>query len=223
MSKTAMTRGAQRRQPDNTLSEAKMALIRAHERGDNDALTQALRAHPAYADALTAFDLGLRAAEGYADDLDAPDVLEIAQAARAQAFAAVFGAPTSAAAAILPTQATPAALSLRALRQARGHTSAALAGMLGLGIDVLSALEGGRIRVASMPRQLYTALSEALDVTAGQISAALTLNTAPALRRGQRGASSTASGQLDFADAIMVSQSMTPEQRARWLAESAEM
>lgn len=212
MSKTNMTRGMDPRKRDNKLTEMKLALVAAHERGDREALAHALREHPAHADALTEFELSLLATSSYTDEeANAPDVLEVAQAARARAFAAVFGA-----------QASSVVRSLKALRAARGVSLSALAATLGLGLDVLSALEAGRIRVASVPRRLSEALGEALDSTAEQISAALALNTAPALRRGRPGASASANKQVDFADAVMVSQSMTSEQRARWLAESVE-
>lgn len=217
MSKTQMTRGNGARKRDIRLTEAKLALVAAHERGDREALARALRAHPTQADALTEFELSLLATSTYTDaEANAPDVLEAAQSARTRAFTAVFGAQTSSVAA-----AQLAARSLKALRQARGLSLAALAAALDLGLDVLSALESGRIRIASVPRQLSQALGDALDTTAEQVSAALALNVAPALRRGQPGASAAASGQVDFADAVMLSQSMTPEQRARWLAESA--
>jgi len=213
MSKTHPTRATDARKRDTRLTEAKLALVAAHERGDREALAHALREHPAHADALTEFELSLLATSGYTDaEANAPDVMEVAQSARTRAFAAVFGAQASSVA---------ATRSLKALRQARGLSLAALGATLDLGLDVLSALESGRIRIASVPRRLSQALSEALDTTAEQISAALALNVAPALRRGQPGASAAASKQLDFAEAVMLSQSMTPEQRARWLSESA--
>lgn len=199
------------------LTEAKLALVTAHEHGERDALARALRERLADADALTDFELGLLATDSYSEaEANAPDVIEIATRARTRAFAAVFGAQTSAAA-----QPAVAALSLRALCRARGMSLAALAGALGLGLDVLSALEAGRIRLASIPRQLGEALGEALDATADQVSAALALNAAPALRRGQPGAPTTAHQPLDFTEAVLMSQSMTPEQRARWLAAGA--
>lgn len=206
---------------DVALTEAKLALLAARERGDHDALAHALREHPAYADALTEFDLGLMATSGYADVENAPDVVAIAQKARRRAFDTVFGPQSSSAAAAQPI-AAQAALSLRALRTARGRSLSALASALGLGFDVVSALEAGRIRVASIPTRLLEALGEALDATAEQISASLAVNAAPALRRGQPGASAAANKQLDFSEAVMISQSMTQEQRARWLAESAD-
>jgi transcriptional regulator with XRE-family HTH domain len=214
MSKMKITRGSGPRKRDDVLTAAKLALVEAHERGDRDALMRALREHPIHADALTEFELSLLATSSYTDEeANAPDVLEVAELAREQAFAAVFGAPVSK---------VVAARSLKDLRAARKLSLSALAATLGLGLDVLSALESGRIRIASVPRRLSEALGEALDSTAEQISAALALNAAPALRRGQPGASAAANKQVDFADAVMVSQSMTPEQRARWLAESVD-
>jgi hypothetical protein len=55
-----------------------------------------------------------------------------------------------------------------------------------------------------------------------QISAALAFDVAPAFRRGQPGARGAANLQIDFAEAVISSPSMTEEQRARWLAESAD-
>lgn len=220
MSKTYPTRGnGGARKHNNNLTAAKLALLAARERGDQNALADAIRAHPAAADALTEFDLGLLATASYTDaEASAPDVLEVAERARERAFAAVFGA-----AAVTPAaQPALAALSLKALRQARGFSLGALAAAVGLGLDVVSALEAGRIRLASIPQQLSEALGETLDATAEQISAALAVNAAPALRRGQPGASSAANKQVDFTEAVMLSQSMTPEQQARWLAASAE-
>jgi transcriptional regulator with XRE-family HTH domain len=215
MSKIQMTA----RKRNGALTEAKLALLAARERGEPDALAHALRAHPTFAGALAEFDLALLATTGYEAEANAPDVVEIAEAARSRAFSAVFGARPAVA-----EQPAVAPLSLKALRQAQGQRLPALAERLGLGVDVLSALESGRIRVASVPRRLREALAEVLSATAEQISAALTVDLAPALRRGQPGASArdTAAQQLDFRDAVMVSQSMTQEQRARWLADSAK-
>ncbi len=204
------------------LRHAKLALVAARERGEPDALARALRAHPAEADALGDFAMALTATSSYSGEPLTPDVQEIAAAARARAFTAVFGvevAETVAVAAPAPAQ------SLKALRQARGVTMAAAARALGLGVDVLSALEAGRIRIASAPRRLTDALGALLDATADQIGAALGAQRAPALRRGALDAAHTQSApesaaQLDFADAVLLSQSMTAEEKARWLSES---
>jgi transcriptional regulator with XRE-family HTH domain len=229
MSKIQTTRANRVRKPDHALTEAKLALVAAHERGEQGALSHALRERPTFADALTAFELALVATTGYEAEASAPDVVEIAEAARQRAFAAVFGVQ-AAVVAQTAQQAQPSAakLSLKALRQAQGQKLATLAERLGLGVDVLSALEAGRIRVASVPRRLREALSEALSATADQIGAALTLDVAPALRRGQPGAAPRETGndaapqQIDFRDAVLVSHSMTQEQQAHWLSESAK-
>lgn len=222
MSKIDTMRAAGANKRDRALTEAKLALVAAHERGEPGALAQALREHPVYADALTQFELALVATTGYEAEASAPDVVQVAEAARQKAFATVFGAPSAVAAQAQPA----AALSLKALRQARGEKLANLAERLGLGVDVLSGLEAGRIRVASVPQRLREALADLLNATADQISAALTLNVAPALRRGQPGAAAHPAGQvaahqqIDFRDAVLVSHSMTQEQQARWLSES---
>ncbi len=205
------------------LRQAKLALVAARARGERDALPGALRAHPAQADALNDFAMALTATESYGGETLTPDVQEIAVAARARAFTAIFGVEASE---IVGASATAQARSLKALRQARGVTISAAARVLGLGVDVLSALEAGRIRVASAPRRLTEALGELLDTTADQISAALGAQMAPALRRGALDASRTqespeSSAQLDFADAVLLSQSMTAEEKARWLAQSS--
>ncbi len=204
------------------LRQAKLALVAARERGETDALARALRASPAQANALADFALALTATDSYGNEALTPDVSEIAAAARARAFTAVFGAE---AADVAPALAASAqARSLKALRQARGVTLSAAARALGLGVDVLSALEAGRVRASSAPRQLTEALSGLLDATVDQISAALGAQAAPALRRGALDASHTrespeSSAQLDFADAVLLSQSMTPEEKARWLGQ----
>ncbi len=226
MSKIKSTRAGGADQRDRALTEAKLALVAAHAQGEPGALAQALRTHPAYADALTQFELALVATTGYDTIADAPDVVEIAEMARQRAFATVFGAQSAAVAQAQPAQATVAALSLKALRMAQGQKLTTLATRLGLGVDVLSALEAGRIRVASVPQRLRESLADLLNATGEQISAALTLDLAPALRRGQPGATSREAGQsaanqqLDFHDAVLMSQSMTQEQRAHWLSES---
>lgn len=204
---------------DSALTALKMALVAARERGEPDALANVLQQHPAYADALTEFDLGLVATSSYDVEADAPDVLEIAQRARQRVFARAIGEQTAAATQVAPQQ----ALTLKALREARQRTLSAVATTIGLGMDVLSALESGRIRLTSVPQRVYQALAEALDATAEQISGALAYQVSPALRRGQPGARSISNQQIDFADAVMSSQSMTQEQRAAWLAESFDV
>ena len=126
--------------------------------------------------------------------------------AREQAFAAVFGTATPAKA--------PAFASLKALRQARKISMPALAARLGLGVDVVSALEAGRIRAASAPERLLRSLGEMLDTTADQIMALLGAQPAisPALRRA-RGDVADAE-PLDFAEAVRLSPEMSDEDKA---------
>ncbi|HEX9039096.1 MAG TPA: helix-turn-helix domain-containing protein [Ktedonobacterales bacterium] len=213
-----MSGGGRKRasQKDPALRRAKMALVAARERGEPDALAHALRAHPAQADALSDFSMALTATDSYNGEELTADVAEIGVAARARGLSAVFG----------DAQIAASAASLKALRQARGVTLSFAARALGLGVDVLSALEAGRIRVASAPRHLAEALGELLDTTADQITLALGAQMAPALRRGAldaswTGANPESSAQLDFADAVLLSQSMTAEEKARWLADSS--
>jgi transcriptional regulator with XRE-family HTH domain len=206
----------------DALNRAKLALVAARERGAPDALAQALRANPAQADALSDFAMALTATDSYQGEELTPDVMEVAAVARARAFTTVFGGAQSAPA-VAPAI---AAVSLKALRQARGVTLTAAAAALNLGVDVLSALEAGRIRVASAPRRLTEALGALLDTTADQISAALGAQVAPAFRRGALDAAQTratpeTSAQLDFTDAVLLSQSMTAEEKASWLADSS--
>lgn len=208
------------------LRQAKLALVAAYERGERDALTRTLRGHPRHkpttqADALSDFAMALMATESYAGEEITPDVSEIGGAARARAFAAVFGLAAADVAA--PAPAAQTVSSLKALRQARGVTISAAAKALGLGVDVLSALEAGRIRIATAPRRLADALAELLDATANEVSAALGAQVAPALRRGALNSGDDADGsaQLDFADAVLLSQSMTAEEKARWLTDDA--
>jgi transcriptional regulator with XRE-family HTH domain len=223
---TASGRGRGRRgatHDEAALRRAKLALVAARERSAPDTLASALRAYPAQADTLGDFAMALMATDSYGGEAIAPDVSEIATAARARAFSAVFGPEPVVA--MSPAGAVEAR-SLKALRQARGVTISSAARALGLGVDVLSALEAGRVRVASAPRRLLEALGELLDATADQIGLALNAQVAPALRRGALGAAraqgaAESSAQLDFADAVLRSPNMTAEEKARWLVEGA--
>ncbi|HLY29737.1 MAG TPA: helix-turn-helix transcriptional regulator [Ktedonobacterales bacterium] len=199
----------------NELTRAKLELIAAREQGQPDTIGQALRRYPAYADELTAFAAALIATEAdpWGDSLETilADTQAIAGAARAQAFAAVFGAGSE----VAGVAAAPAARSLKELWQARGLTMQAVAQRLGLGLDVLSALGAGRIRVASAPERLLRALSDLLDASLDQVSGAMSLRLAPANLRSRTGGETEE--QLDFADAVRASEEMTPAQKAAWL------
>jgi DNA-binding transcriptional regulator YiaG len=197
---------AQMRQDE--LTRAKLEMVAARERGE-DALRPALAQHPALAGELIDFSAALAATSSYADVELTPETEGVAMQARESAFAAVFGAPAVAKA--------PAFASLKALRQARKVGMPALAARLGLGVDVVSALEAGRIRAASAPERLLRSLGEMLDTTADQILALLGAqpSVSPALRRA-RGDVSDAE-PLDFAEAVRLSPEMSEEAKADWL------
>jgi transcriptional regulator with XRE-family HTH domain len=199
---------AQMRQEE--LTRAKLEMVAARERGE-DALLPLLEQRPTLAGELIEFSAALAATSAYTDVELTPETETIALQARDRAFAAVFGAATPAVAK------APAFASLKALRQARKISMPALAAKLGLGVDVVSALEAGRIRAASAPERLLRSLGELLDTTADQILALLGAQPAvsPALRRG-RGAVSDAE-PLDFAEAVRLSPEMSDEAKADWL------
>jgi transcriptional regulator with XRE-family HTH domain len=123
------------------------------------------------------------------------------------AFDAVFGAPAAA----------PAFASLKALRNARQLSLKAVAERLGLGLDVLSALEAGRIRARSVPERLLAGLGAILDSTAEQVGAILGAQVAPAPAFRRATKDGFADAQLDFADAVKISPAMTSEQKSAWL------
>ena len=220
MKKTATTQ----QQSPNELMRAKLDLVAAREQGQPNAIGQALTSHPALAEELTAFGAALIATEvdpfGASDATILAETQAIAATARAQAFAVVFGAAALAPVAAPATNAA-AARSLKQLWQARGLTMQGVAQRLGLGLDVLSALEAGRIRLASIPARLLGALSDLLDATADQVNGALSLQLAPANLRSRQGATvgDQTTGQLDFADAISASEEMSAAQKAEWLAD----
>lgn len=204
----------------NALMGAKMELVAARERGERDALVRLLSAHPAHAAALSDFSAALVATSGYEREELTPETESIAQRARARAMANVFPAqvmPKPAAAAV----AQGAAVSLKALRRARGLSQMDLARKLGLGPDVLSNLEAGLIRAASIPDRFVHALGAALDASLDQVHRAIQLQAMalPALLRSSEGATKHAGEQpqQDFLDAVRFSPDMTAEQKARWL------
>jgi transcriptional regulator with XRE-family HTH domain len=216
-SNTAKTSGN-----EDELKRAKFELVAARERGETGALQALIARYPQVAEALVEFSVALMATSGYADVAPTPESERVAVLAKAHAFAAVFGPVAAAPAAASPV----AASSLKALRQAHKLSLRAVADRLGLGVDVLSALEAGRIRVASLPGRLLDALGDALDATADQVGALLggqgTLM--PALQRSRsgetkEGGASAQSAQVDFTDAVRGSAEMTPEQKDRWLTE----
>jgi transcriptional regulator with XRE-family HTH domain len=197
--------------------QAKMELVAAREHGEQEILVHLLQRYPAHALALTEFSAALVATASYEREEPTPATERIAAQARARALAAVF--PVAA----QPTRAATAIASLKALRQARGLTAKAVAQRLGLGVDVLSGLEAGVIRVASVPERLARSLGEALDATLDQVLLALQTQAAvaPALLRSTQGATVRGAQphELDFAEAVRLSPGMTAEQKALWLAD----
>jgi transcriptional regulator with XRE-family HTH domain len=207
MPKVTKVTKAQMRQDE--LTRVKLELVAARERGE-DALRPLLAQHPALAGDLIDFSAALAATSAYADVELTPETETIAMQARERAFAAVFGGVTPAKAA--------AFASLKALRQARKISMPAIAARLGIGVDVVSALEAGRIRAASAPERLLRSLGEMLDTTADQIAALLGAQPAlsPALRRA-RGDVADAE-PLDFAEAVRLSPEMSEDAKANWLS-----
>jgi DNA-binding transcriptional regulator YiaG len=199
---------AQLRQDE--LTRAKLEMVAARERGE-DVLRPLLAQHPALALELIDFSAALAATSAYADVELTAGSETIAMQARERAFATVFGAATPVVAK------APAFASLKALRQARKVSMPALAARLGLGVDVVSALEAGRIRATSAPERLLRSLGEMLDTTADQIAALLVAQPAisPALRRA-RGDVADAE-PLDFAEAVRLSPEMSDDAKADWL------
>lgn len=215
--------------PHDELKRAKMELIAVRERGDPSALQKVLARYPQHAAALADFSAALTATSAYADVTPTPEVERIAAQARDAAFAAVFG--TSAVApAVAPAASLAASLAtLKALRSAHQLTLRSVAGRLGLGVDVLHALEAGRIRAQSVPQRLLNALGAMLDTSAEQVAAILGGQAAlnPLYLRAKTGetkdgAASAESAQLDFAQMIRLSTSMTGEQKAAWLEDELE-
>ena len=199
---------AQMRQDE--LTRAKLEMVAARDQGE-DALRPLLAQHPALAGELVDFSAALAATSAYVDVELTPETEAVAMQARDRAFAAVFGVATPAVAK------APAFASLKALRQARKVTMPALAARLGLGVDVVSALEAGRIRAATAPARLLRSLGETLDTTADQILALLGAQPAvsPLLRRTRGGVADAE--PLDFAEAVRLSPEMSEEAKANWL------
>lgn len=185
------------------LKRAKLELVAMREQGDPRALSTLLAHYPQHAAALIEFSAALTATSAYADVAPTPETERIAAAARVAAFDAVFGA-------------APAFASLKALRNARQLSLKAVAERLGLGVDVLSALESGRVRARSVPARFLSSLGAILDATADQVGAILGAQVAP-VPAYRRATGDGYEGQLDFADAVRLSHSMSSEQKAEWL------
>jgi phage head maturation protease len=209
--------GPNARGPDaGAMMRLKMELVAAREeggtQGGRDALRRLVASHPALAAELTEFSAALVATSSYERVTPTAATQALAERARARAFAAVFDAPATAATAIAERVVT----TVRALRKVRGLALTALARQLSVGVDVLSALEAGLIRGASIPERFVRALSEALSASVEVVHAAL--ETPPVVRPAlQRSRSSAEEEVRDFAEVVQLSPSMSPEQKARWL------
>lgn len=217
------TPAAPRQEIDNELTRLKLELVTARERGEAKALPRLLASHPQYASELADFSMALLATN--IDDAAAitPESTQIAERARSRAFAAVFGAPVAVQATVVASARAISAVSLKALRQARGLSMPEAARKLGLGLDVLSSLESGRIAARSIPDRLVRALGEMLDAATEQMQALLQgqASVRPAFQRSRTGATRQGQAQqeMDFAEAVRLSVEMTPEQKAQWLEE----
>lgn len=199
------------------LMSAKMQLVAARERGEHDALARILASHQEHVGELTDFHAGLLATTGYENEPLVPAIEGIALRARDRVFAAIF-APSAA-----PGIASVGQKVFNTLvewRRARKLGQVALAKRLGLGADVLSKLEHGKIRTASIPERLVQALADALGATADSVRLTLEHQAAlvPALLR-DRGASQGADEEptLDFADAVRLSPNMNADEKKPWL------
>ena len=192
------------------LRSAQEELLARFEQHEPKPLAEVLRRHPGLLAELTDFYAGL-VATSHTDMATAiAETDQIAARAAAKAFAIVYPAATT-------TGAT-----LKAARQERHVTLRAFAATLGIGVDVLSYLEAGLIRAASVPDRLIQAWSDALSVSTGEIKALLAHQVAhvPALQRNPWGstADSARTSIVDFADAIRNSPNMTEDEKAHWLA-----
>jgi phage head maturation protease len=197
----------------------KMELVAAREeggaQGGRSALRRLISTHPAVAAELTEFSAALVATSSYEHVAPTAATQALAERARARAFATVFDAPATTATAV----AERVVATVRALRRARGLTLSFVAQQLSVGADVLSALEAGLIRGASIPERFVRALSETLSASVETVRAAL--ETPPVVRPAlQRSRSSAAEEVRDFAAAIQLSPSMSAEQKARWLSDA---
>jgi transcriptional regulator with XRE-family HTH domain len=203
------------------LMQAKMELAAASEHGQKGALAAVLAQHPTHVDELTTFYVALLATQGYEDAPLTPEIGAIAERASARAFASVFGAAAVQAAPVAATATAAQAPTLKALRQAQRKSMREVARGLGLGVDVLSALEAGRIRASTVPERLLQRLSALLDTAAEQLRVMLAGPAqAPALLRSRQGErrDGDAREEMPFDDAVRLSAEMSAEEKSAWLA-----
>ncbi len=228
MSMRQTTKGVRPGGGGSDLTRAKMALVAACERGEPNALGNTLATYPAHVPELIEFSAALRATGGYEHEALTAQSAAVAERALARALARVFGGETPVASPVAaPRAATAVARGaqgvLAKLRRARGLTPRALADRVGLGVDVVTSLEHGLIRAATVPERLVKALADALGANLDQITTAISAQPAivPRWQRSRAGATKDAPEpqQLDFAEAVRTSTNMTEAQKARWLEE----
>jgi transcriptional regulator with XRE-family HTH domain len=200
----------------NELMQAKMALVAARERKEPEAFATILGIYSSYAPELTEFDAALFATEGYLLESPTAQTEKIAARALARAMLTVFPAQTTLPA---PGAIRGVVANLRELRRSRGFTLPSLAEKLGLGVDVLSSLEGGMVKVASIPDRLIRALGDVLSTSLDQITDLLEMqvSTEPVFKRGTGG---TERLEKDFLDLVRASPNMSEDQKALWSDES---
>jgi len=211
---------------DDGLMQAKMELAAASEHGNKGILAAVLVQHPEHADELTAFYAALLATQGYEDAPLTPAMGAIAERASARAFASVFGlAPSEQAVPVAAVSTVAAGVAqaptLKALRQAQRKSLREVARGLGLGVDVLSALEAGRIRASTVPERLLQRMSALLDTAVGQLQVLLAGPAqAPAFLRSRQGErkDGDAPEEMSFDDAVRLSAEMSAEEKSAWLA-----
>lgn len=198
----------------DVLTRAKMEFVAARERGEPSALASTLASYPQHAFELTEFDAALTATTGYENEPLTPAIEGIALRARERAFAILFPETTVTKPATLSQRVFG---SLKELRQARRISPVAAAKQLGIGVDVLTNIEHGKVRVATIPERLLQRLGEVLNTTAEQVRLTLQhqASIVPAFNRGTSGAGEEP--ELDFAQAVRLSPNMTADEKASWL------
>jgi transcriptional regulator with XRE-family HTH domain len=192
--------------------QAKMALVAAWEQNEAEAFTNILGTYPSYLPELTEFNAALIATSSYDLEIPTPQTESIAVRALSRAMMTVFPVQTtlSTSSAIRGAVAT-----LRELRRSRGLSLPVLSDRLGLGVDVVSSLEAGMVKVASLPDRLIRALGDALTTSLDQITEVLDKQTTtePAWQRSKGGEQL----QIDFVELVRASPNMSPDQKALWL------
>src|SRR5215469_8932062 len=133
----------------NELMQAKMQLVLLREGNQRAALATVLRSNPASVPELCEFSAALIATSGYDREVLTPQTESIAARALARAMMTVFPIRATLSGATGSIRGVVA--TLRELRRSRAVSLPELAGRLGLGVDVVSSLEAGNVRKASIP------------------------------------------------------------------------